>query len=214
MSANPGAGVAATNGPLGQCWSCRGPLEPGAAFCGTCGIIQPPGQVEHFAQLELEPAFDLDPEELERNYFGLQRKFHPDGFAAKSPREQEYSLQHATNLNDAFKTLRSPLARAGYILELKGAAPAGGPERTINDEGVLMEAVETREALAEAETLGAVNAISDRARADIDACTLELGAAFRRGDLEAASALIVRLTYLRKLEGESAQRVRRFSRGG
>ncbi len=211
MSANPSAGVMAARGAVGQCWSCQGPL-PSEAFCATCGVIQPPGPVEFFAQLELEPTFDVDLEELERNYFGLQRKFHPDRFATKSARERECSLQHATNLNDAFNTLRSLVPRAEYVLQMRGAVPLGGPEKTITDETVLMEAMETREALADAQTVAEVKAITDRAQADIGSCTQDLSAAFHRGDLTAAAALIVRLTYLQKLEGEAAQRARRLSR--
>lgn len=213
MSANLSESVTATKGTVRQCWSCQGPVDFGAAFCATCAAIQPPGPVEFFALLELAPTFDVDQEELERNYFGLQRKFHPDGFAAKSAREREYSLQHATNLNEAFTALRSLLPRAEYLLQLNGAAPTGGPERTVNDESVLMEAMETREALAEAQTVADVKAITDRAQTDMDSCTADLRAAFRSGDLTAASALVVRLTYLQKLQGEAAQRARRLSHG-
>ena len=215
MSANPiesAQGDDATTPVIRQCWSCQGPVDSGLAFCPTCAAIQPPGRTEHFAQLAVPPTFDIDLAELDRNYFGLQRAFHPDRFATKSAREQEYSLRHATNLNDAFKVLKSPVLRAEYLLELSGAASAGGAEKTINDEDVLMEAMETREALADAETAADVDAILARADAGIRDCTLALSAAFGHGDLAAASALTLRLTYLHKLDDEAAQRARFLSR--
>ena len=215
MSANPSEsahGDDSTNPVIYQCWSCQGPLGLSLAFCPTCDAIQPPGRTEHFAQLDVRPTFDIDLAELERKYFGLQRAFHPDHFATKSAQEQEYSLRHATNLNDAFKVLKSPVLRAEYLLELKGAPPAGGHEKTVNDEDVLMEAMETREALADAETPADVDAILARADAGIRECTEALSAAFGNSDLVAAAALTLRLTYLHKLDDEAAQRARILAR--
>jgi molecular chaperone HscB len=185
----------------------------GLSFCPTCQAIQPPSQTEHFAQMGLEPTFDVDLAQLEQNYFRLQRTFHPDSFAAKSAKEQEYSLQHTTNLNDALKTLKSPVLRAEYLLQFHGAAAASEPEKTVNDEAVLLEAMETREALAEAETPGDVEAILTRARDGILDCTSGLSAAFAEGDMAAAAALTLRLTYLFKLDDEAGQRARLLSRG-
>lgn len=184
----------------------------GLSFCPTCQAIQPPTQTEYFAQMGLEPTFDVDLAALEQNYFRLQRTFHPDSFAAKSAKEQEHSLRHTTNLNDALKTLKSPVLRAEYLLQFHGAAAAGGPEKTVNDEAVLIEAMETREALAEAETPADVEAILSRAREGIVDCTSGLSTAFAEGDLVAATALTLRLTYLFKLDDEAGQRARLLSR--
>jgi molecular chaperone HscB len=213
MSATQIDGANGANGQVLQCWSCQGPVSLGLSFCPTCQAIQSPRQTEIFAQLGLEPTFDLDFSQLEKNYFSLQRTFHPDSFAAKSPQEQEYSLQHATNLNDALKTLKSPVLRAEYLLQFHGAAVAGGPEKTVNDEAVLVEAMETREALAEAEIPADIESILTRAGDGIRDCTTGLSAAFADGDLTAAAALTLRLTYLVKLNDEAAQRARIFSRG-
>ncbi|MBT3395739.1 MAG: Fe-S protein assembly co-chaperone HscB [Alphaproteobacteria bacterium] len=197
---------------IAQCWSCQGPVAQGQSFCPTCQAIQPPGNPEHFAQLAMEPTFDVDLAQLEQNYFRLQRTFHPDSFAAKSAKEQEFSLRHTTNLNDALKTLKSPVLRAEYLLQMRGAPAAGGPEKTVNDEGILMEAMETREALAEADSPSDVEAIVAVAQAGILDCTTDLSVAFADGDLTAASALTLRLTYLFKLDDEAAQRARILSR--
>ena len=183
------------------------------AFCQTCGTIQPTIGRSFFARLELEPGFDIDGEALESNYFMLQHQFHPDRFAAKSAREREYSLQHATDLNEAFQVLKSPVRRAEYLLGLAGLPVAGsGQAHTTGDEAILMEAMEMREALAEAETTSAVQAIIDAAGGKFQDCLGDLGEAFRREDLEAAAALTVRLTYLQKIVDEARVLAGRIAR--
>ena len=68
--------------------------------------------------LGMTPSFDVDPADLERRYFERQRRFHPDRFAGKPERERQYSMQHAANLNDAYRTLGDPARRAEHLLAL------------------------------------------------------------------------------------------------
>jgi molecular chaperone HscB len=187
--------------PGASCWSCKGPVAEGAPFCAVCGAVQPPGQADHFARLGLESAFDLDTDELDRRYFELQRLLHPDRFATKAPSEKVLSQQQATSLNEAYETLKDPLSRADYLIGLGGGG--GTAEVGVPDGELLQESLELREALAEAATLEAIDALARRAADDIDACTAELSARFSASDLEGARRQAVRLKYLRKLAEET-----------
>jgi molecular chaperone HscB len=190
------------------CWSCRGPVPATEPFCPTCGAVQPPGQADHFARLGFDRGYDLDPKEIGRRYFQLQRRLHPDRFATKSPKERALSQAQATSLNEAYETLMDPLSRAVYLLRLAGIETGGGG-RTIDDPVLLMEAMEMREALAEARTGGEVEAVVARARRDAEACRADLSRAFAAGDLDTARKDTLRLTYLDKLVEEA--RVRRLN---
>ena len=53
-------------------------------------------------------------------YFALQRDLHPDRFATRSARERAISMQQSTTVNEAYRTLKAPLARAEYLLALAG----------------------------------------------------------------------------------------------
>jgi molecular chaperone HscB len=194
-----------TNGADGltACWSCRGPVAPGAAFCDTCNAVQPPGQLDHFQRLGLARGFALDPAEIDRRYFALQRRLHPDRFATRSARERALSQQQATSLNEAYETLRDPLERAGYLLRLNGIVVNADGCNTLTDPVLLSEAMEMREALAEAEDRPAVEAIARRTGEDIGTCVGELGRAFAADDLETAGKLTTRLKYLTKLAEEA-----------
>lgn len=174
-------------------------------FCPACTAVQPPGQADHFARLGFARAYDVDPAAVERRYFELQRRLHPDRFATKSPKERALSQAQATSLNDAYETLMDPLGRAVYLLRLSGI-DTGGDGKTVDDPALLMEAMEMREALAEARTPAEVDALVGRARAEAEACRVALARLFAGGDLAAAGKATLRLTYLDKLLDDARAR--------
>jgi molecular chaperone HscB len=193
------------------CWSCRGPVAARELFCATCGAVQPPGAADPFTRLGLPRSFTVDGQALQRLYFDLQRKLHPDRFAAKSARERALSQQQAASLNEAYETLKDPLARAAALLRLAGREVKFDGQGTIDDPALLMEAMEMREALADATTAAEGDAVLARAQKDVAACTADLAAAFDSGDLDKAATLATRLRYLDKLVDEA--RVRRRNLG-
>jgi molecular chaperone HscB len=197
---------------LVPCWSCKGPVASRALFCSVCGAVQGPGTVDHFARLGLRPTFELDMDELERQYLGFQRRLHPDRFASKSPKERALSQSQATALNEAYETLKSPLKRAAYLLELLGRKVDLTGCGTINDPELLMEQMEKREALAEADTVEALTKLSADADADVLAAQCHISAAFTAKDLEQAAHLCTRLKYLTKLAEEARTKKTRMMR--
>ncbi len=62
----------------------------------------------------------LDVPALEKHFYTLSRKLHPDRFAAKPPAEQEAALAQSSLLNDAYRTLKDPIQRTQYLLSLEG----------------------------------------------------------------------------------------------
>mgnify|MGYP000851715778 FL=1 len=191
---------------LAPCWSCKGPVAGQALFCHTCGAIQPPGQANHFRRLGLEPTFDLDLDLMERRYLGFQRAIHPDRFAAKPAKERALAEAQSVSLNEAYETLKDPLRRAAYLLGLKGVAAAVDKDETMRDPELLMEAMEAREALMEAESADAIEALQVKAGADAIGVLSELSKAFARDDLPLANRLTTRLKYLRKYLEETRTR--------
>jgi molecular chaperone HscB len=72
----------------------------------------------HYELFGLQPRFNLDLSELEQAYRGIQSRVHPDKFVHASDAERRASMQSATQVNEAYRTLKSPLARARYLLAL------------------------------------------------------------------------------------------------
>src|SRR5579863_7668112 len=68
----------------------------------------------------LEHRLDLDLKDLEKRFYSLSRQYHPDLYSLKSRDEQQYALDATAILNDAYRTLRDPLARAENLLKENG----------------------------------------------------------------------------------------------
>jgi molecular chaperone HscB len=101
-----------------SCWSC-GDMRA-AHFCESCGKVQPPAPVDYFSFFGLPPKLTLDVAALEKDFYDLSRKLHPDVSARASAKEQAWSLEQSSMLNDAYRTLRDPIKRTEYLLHLEG----------------------------------------------------------------------------------------------
>src|SRR5579863_10282151 len=101
-----------------NCWSC-GDMRA-AQFCQSCGRVQPPKPVDYFTFFGLPKKLNIDTAALEREFYELSRRLHPDLCANGEPREQEWSLEQSSQLNDAYRTLKDPIKRTQYLLQLQG----------------------------------------------------------------------------------------------
>jgi molecular chaperone HscB len=192
------------------CWSCKGPVAARALFCSTCGAVQPPGEADAFTRLGLRRVWDLAPADLDRQYFGFQRRLHPDRFATKSSREKALAQLQASALNEAYEALKDPVQRAALLLRLAGHDLDIDGAATIDDPALLTEAMALREALMEADSADEVNRLAADAESEIAATQAALEAAFSAEDYEKAGNLVLRLRYMIRLADEiRARRARR-----
>src|ERR1700680_1355420 len=91
-----------------------------AHFCESCGKVQPPVPVDYFSFFGLPRKLTVDVAALERDFYDLSRRLHPDLSARAGSREQEWSLEQSSLLNDAYRTLKDPIKRTQYLLHLEG----------------------------------------------------------------------------------------------
>lgn len=91
-----------------------------AHFCESCGSLQPPGPTDYFSFFGLPRKLNVDTGKLEREFYQFSRKLHPDVFSRASSKEQEWSLQKSSQMNDAYRTLKDPILRTEYLLKLEG----------------------------------------------------------------------------------------------
>jgi molecular chaperone HscB len=101
-----------------SCWSC-GSMRA-AHFCASCGKVQPPAPVDYFTFFGLGRKLNVDVPTLEKDFYELSRKLHPDLNARAGTQEQQWSLEQSSLLNDAYRTLRDPIKRTQYLLKLEG----------------------------------------------------------------------------------------------
>jgi molecular chaperone HscB len=100
------------------CWSC-GTMRA-EHFCSACGKVQPPVPVDYFTFFGLPRKLKVDVAGLEREFYQLSRKLHPDLYSGAEAREQQWSLEQSSQLNDAYRTLKDPIKRTEYLLRLEG----------------------------------------------------------------------------------------------
>jgi molecular chaperone HscB len=161
--------------------------------------------MDHFARLGLPAALDLDAGTLDKAYFAQQRQWHPDRFVGKPAEQRARASIEAAAVNDAYRTLKDPLARAVYLAGLKGVEmPADG--KTIDDPELLMEAMEAREELHEAGSIAAVDSLAAKARDDMQKSLGGLTGLFLANDRPAIRKALLRLRYLDKFAEEARAR--------
>lgn len=155
------------------CAGCGAAAVEGS-ICPACGRIRPfPEGSDHWAVLGLERRLGLDRADLERRFHGLNRRLHPDYFRLRSPEEQTISLEASAAVNAAYRTLRDPVSRVEYLLELEGMglglAGQAKPPADLFEE--IMELQEARMELATADPdeAPALRARLENAKAELEA---------------------------------------------
>ena len=158
---------------------------------------------DHFSLFGLAPRFALDLDALEAAYKHVQTQVHPDRFASGSAAERRVAMQWATRANEAYRALRTPLARATYLCELN-SAPIEAETNTAMPHDFLAEQLEWRETLDDARgdpaALQALGDEVDAAQADVER---RLGEALdTRHDYHGAAVLVRQLMFIDRVRGE------------
>jgi molecular chaperone HscB len=206
-----------------RCWSC-GDMRA-EHFCAGCGHVQPAEPTDYFSFFGLQRKLELDETALEHEFYALSRKLHPDVYSRASSREQAWSLEKTSQLNDAYRTLKDAISRTEYLLTLEGIqleeqsktateeARAAGVDKlqTVPPE-LLEEAFELNMLLEEAkmggvddDLRGQLIATREGLTARLNVMQEELRAAWKQwdsGDSEATAQMVDvlnRRSYLRNL---------------
>ena len=156
----------------------------------------------HFELFGLVPAYALDAALLDRAYRDIQANIHPDRFAHAGDAERRASMALTTRVNEAYRTLKSPVQRARYVLELNGV-DAGFETNTAMPPQFLMEQIGLREKLEEtrdAATLDAIRQDLVTARKALELRVAECIDAKR--DYESAKEPVRKLMFLEKFGDE------------
>ena len=157
----------------------------------------------HFELFGLAENFDLDPTELTQRYRALARETHPDRFVSGSDQQRRLAMQTTALINEAFQTLKDPIARARYLLQLRGVDPGSDTDTTM-DPAFLAEQIELRERLDDvrdaADTKIHLSRLANDVMRRIESTTIALSTCFAQGQqLAQARGLVRELQFLDKL---------------
>ena len=124
---------------------------------------------DYFALFGMPRKLWIEMSALEQKFLQLSWKLHPDNFVNASEDERALSLKRSSELNDAYRTLRDPVARVEYLLAIEGERREGEKKQQAPPE-LLEEAFELNESLDEWREARA-------AGEDLSALKVRLGAA-------------------------------------
>jgi molecular chaperone HscB len=173
------------------CWRC-GQEPHGSLFCRFCNTLQPPAQ-DYYRFFDLDRRLSIDLSDLQKRYYSLSRLVHPDHFARGTPNEKRFALDATAILNDAFRTLRDPVARAEYVLKEEGIEAVHDGAKRVPPE-LLEEVFEVRTALEGDAAARATLATSlDRFRALRGQADREIETLFQQYDADGGREALVRL---------------------
>lgn len=131
------------------CWSCNSEVE-NLYNCSHCTALQQfLKDTDYFKLFELGYLLTIDRDVLEKQYYILSRKFHPDYYQKTSEEEQMISLENTAHLTRAYRTLKDPKKRMTYLIQLAGQekdVPAAAPAELFEEILEIQEHLETLEA--------------------------------------------------------------------
>jgi molecular chaperone HscB len=163
---------------------------------------------DHFALFALPARFALDPAALDAAHKAVQSQVHPDRFAAGTAAERRVAMQWAARANEAYATLKSPLARGAYLCERAGV-PVAAESNTAMPGDFLLRQLEWREALAEARAAhdaGRIDALRAEVAGERARLLAALAAAIdERADYAAAAQLVRALMFVERFGAEVAE---------
>ena len=159
-----------------------------------------------FDLFELPISFQLDTELLVERYRQIQKKVHPDHHANASSNERLLSVQAASEVNDAYETLKNPLTRAEYMVAEHGF-DVRHEQHTIRDGMFLMQQMELREELEEIENASDVETAFDgfyqEVKQLINQYTATFETEFEQSSFESAADAVRKLRFIYKLKEEA-----------
>jgi len=164
----------------------------------------------YFEIFNLTPAFIVPLDTLAERFKALQSQVHPDRYANASSAEKRLSVQRSSVINQAYQTLRNPLERAKYLLQLNGLE-SSQQSATVRDPEFLLQQMELRENLEQitqqSDPITALMRMEDDIASQIKKIYQQLEQLFPRqaqseSDLAQAAESVNRLQFLHKLRSE------------
>jgi molecular chaperone HscB len=176
------------------------PASSAPLLCTGCRAVLPPVPgASPFARLGHAPRFAIDDAALEQAWLQRTRQVHPDRFARRPDAERRAAAEQTAALNDAWRALRGPFARATWLVRSAGVEEPRLPP------ALLVGFMEAREEAATSAAARArvVEGSVARFRVVMDQVAVELTAVDAAGGWERPPAEVVRVRRAAVLLGEA-----------
>ena len=153
--------------------------------------------MNYFKIFDIDPKYDIDQKLLQKKYFTLQLKYHPD--RSKNESDRYNSLINSTLVNKAFKTIQDDYLRAEYLLKTRGFLTLENKLTNSLSHKQLEKILESYEILEDIKSLPDLYKIKQYKINDYQELVLKIAEAFTKNNFKEALDLTVSLKYLNSL---------------
>ncbi len=183
-----------------SCPHCAHIIEEDSDFCPKCNKVLPIEGENYFTIFGLSEGFDINIKQLDSALFKLQMMFHPDKFINPNslPAEKAISFNNSSIINQAYKTLKTPLQRAEYLLKLM---KINIDEKEVPQK-LLFESLEWRETLEESDNKDTMRQLLDDILLREHEAYKLLGEYFRKKLYNQASSIYIELKFYIRFKQE------------
>jgi molecular chaperone HscB len=158
-----------------------------------------------FELFQLPVSYDVDMNKIQQHYMDLQKQVHPDKYTSGTDQEKRLSMQQTSWINEAQATLKDPVARATYLLKLKGMDINLENETTM-DAGFLMQQLELRERLGnikdEKDPLDSLDQMSKELKSATQDMMKSFSDSYEADEIDDAREWIRKLQFMQKAKRE------------
>ncbi len=174
----------------------------------------PLADTDDFALFGVPRRFAQDRQALDDRWRALQAQVHPDRFVLQGTAALNAALQSSVQVNKAYQRLKNPLQRAVYLCDLYGAA-VDAENNTAMPAAFLMQQMQWREALEDAQAVADVQDLADEVAAYNRAGFSQLAAALDiEHDFPAAAQQVRALMFAERFATDVDRRLRHFEEQG
>ncbi|KAI0078874.1 Co-chaperone Hsc20 [Panus rudis PR-1116 ss-1] len=187
---------------LRRCPSCSYLLPTPLPVCPNCKHIEPVGRDALYHELlgfdyDANP-FNVDQSQLRDRFRKAMTVVHPDLWAGRNDEKQKDAELISSILNTAYRTLSDPVQRVLYILRREGIPTEG--ENILDDPELIMEVMELRESIENAESQEEVDKIREENQGSIDKLVQEISRLIDTKDWSGVALAAAKLKYLRGID--------------
>ncbi len=162
----------------------------------------------YFDLFGIKVSFEVDKMALQVRQQQLQAMFHPDRYVTASEQDRRLSVQQASWVNEAYRTLKDPVNRARYLLKNAGLE-LNDESQTMSDSDFLMEQIELREQLDSCrnhdDPLSKCDQIEASLKSRLQNLSCEFVQSFESDDLNAARITSRKMQFIQRIQEQVAE---------
>lgn len=151
----------------------------------------------YFTIFEIETCFEINENDLLKNYLKLQKKYHPDNYINYSNEDKILAINNIMLINKAYEILKNKRKRAQYLLEINGYFVNGENDNIKPENSLLAEIMEWRELIDEAMTCEELDQVKQKLPKENELIT-NFKIKYKEKDFIQAGLEIIKLRYLEK----------------